>query len=236
MEDSRVSADIRNAPLPRVLEELAARTGIIFEVGLQDTAEVSLSLRGVGLREAIERIVAGRNCIYYHGPGEDGGEQIRFVRVFPRPGSVQQPSLRYIGTGNRTKTGDDTIENAEQALRALAQSGDVDVRQQAVEFLAATRSGTAEQALVLAAGDPAPEVRAAAIEGLAGLGARNPLHVIVKALRDENPGVRHSAITAIALLGDERNLPDLRRMLRDRDPSVVAAAEVAIRRLSAPRP
>ena len=236
MEDNRVNADIRNTPLPRVLEELAARTGIIFEVEIQDTAEVTLSLRGVGLQEAIQRIASGRNCIYYHGTGEGGTERIRFVRVFARPGSVQQPSLKYIGTGVPTKAGDDLIENAEQAVRALAESSDVEVRQEAVEFLATEKTKTSADALNLAARDPAPEVRAAAIEGLASLGAREALRLIVGAFKDENPGVRHSAVTAVAMLGDEGNLRDLRPMLRDQDPSVAAAAEWAIRRLSAPRP
>ncbi len=235
VDDDRVNADIRNAPLPRVLQELAARSGVIFEVSSQDTAEVSLSLRGAGLQEAIERIAAGRNCIYYYEPGEGGRERISFVRIFSRVGAAQ-PSLLYIGTGVRTKTGDEDIESPEQALRVLADASDVGEREKAVEFLAVEGTETAVRALSIAAGDPAPEVRAAAIEGLAGLSARSALPVIVKAFRDGNPGVRRSAITAVALLGDAQNLRDLRPMLRDQDPSVAAAAEIAIRRLSVPRP
>ncbi len=235
VDDDRIHADIRNAPLPRVLEELAARSGVIFEVGTQDTAEVSLSLRGVKLQEAIERITAGRNCIYYYEPGEDGCERIRFVRIFSRAGAAQ-PSLSYIGTGVRTKTGEEDIESTEEALRVLAGNKDADAKEKAVEFLAAAGTETAVRALSIAVGDAAPEVRAAAIEGLAGLGVRNALPVIVRAFRDGNPGVRRSAITAVAMLGDAQNLRDLRAMLRDQDPSVAAAAEIAIRRLSVPRP
>ncbi len=235
VDGDRVHADIRNAPLPRVLEEVAARSGVIFEVGTHDAVEVSLSLRSVRLQEAIERIAAGRNCIYYYEPGEDGGQRIRLVRIFSRAGAAQ-PSLVYIGTGVRTKTGDEDIESPEQALRVLADNNDVDAREEAVEFLAAAGGETAIRALSIAVGDAAPEVRAAAIEGLAGLGVRNALPVIVKAFRDGNPGVRRSAITAVALLGDAQNLRDLRPMLKDQDPSVAAAADIAIRRLSVPRP
>ncbi|NWG14212.1 MAG: HEAT repeat domain-containing protein [Acidobacteria bacterium] len=230
-----VHADIRNAPLPRVLEELAARSGIIFEAGTHDTAEVSLSLRGVTFEEAIERIAAGRNCIYYYEPGENGREAVRFVRIFSRAGAAQ-PSLLYIGTGVRTKTGDEDIESVEQALKVLADSNDVGARESAVEFLSATGSETAVRALSIAVRDAAPEVRAAAIEGLAGLGARGALPVIVKAFGDRNPGVRRSAVTAVALMGDPQNLRDLRRMLSDQDPTVAAAADMAVRRLSTPRP
>ena len=231
-----VVADMRNVPLQRALEELAARTGIVFELGMQDTATASVSLYRVELREAIERIAADHDCIYYYGRDAEGQERLEFVRVFSRASKVQQPSLIYVGTGAITKTGDDAIETPEQALKVLAESGDMDARQKAVEVLAASKTDIAAEALAAAVGDPAPEVRAAAIEGLAGLGERNALPTVVKALKDKHPGVRHSAITAIALLGDSRELQYLHPMRDDPDASVAAAAEMAIRRLATPRP
>lgn len=236
VDGSYVTADLRNAPLQRALEELAARSGIVFELGLQDTATASVSLYRVELREAIERIASDHDCIYYYGRDAQGQGRLEFVRVFSRAGNVQQPSLVYLGTGAITKSGDDAIDTPEQALKILAGGGDIEARQNAVEVLAASKTDTAAEALAAAAGDPAPEVRAAAIEGLAGLGERSALPIVVQALKDKHPGVRHSAITAVALLGDSRELKYLHPMQEDPDASVAAAAEMAIRRLATPRP
>jgi len=156
--------------------------------------------------------------------------------VFSRARNVQQPSLIYIGTGVITKTGDDSIDTPEQALKVLSAGGDVEARQRAVEVLAASKTDISAKALAAAAEDPDPEVRAAAVEGLAALGDRSGIPIVVKALKDKHPGVRHSAITAVALLGDSRELQYLRPMQDDPDGSVAAAAEMAIRRLSTPRP
>ncbi len=236
VEGACVTADLRNVPLQRALEELAARTGIVFELGMQDPATASVSLYKVDLREAIERIAADHDCIYYYGQDAQGQERLEFVRVFSRARNVQQPSLLYVGTGIITKTGDDSIDTPEQALKVLSGGGDVEARQNAVEVLAASKTDISAQALAAAAEDPSPEVRAAAIEGLAALGERGGMPIVVKALKDKHPGVRHSAITAVALLGDSREIQYLRAMQDDPDASVAAAAEMAIRRLSTPRP
>jgi hypothetical protein len=236
VEGGYVTAELRNVPLARALDELAARTGIVFELGMQDAATSSVSLYRVGLREAIERIASDHDCIYYYGRDGESQEHLEFVRVFSRARNVQQPSLLYVGTGAITKTGDDSVDTPEQALKVLSGSSDVEARQKAVEVLGASKTDISAQALAAAAEDPAPEVRAAAIEGLAALGERNAMPIVLKALKDRHPGVRHSAITAIALLGDSRELRYLRSMQNDPDASVAAAAEMAIRRISTPRP
>ncbi len=235
VEGNAVTAEIRNAPLQQVLEELAARTGIVFEVGTQDNPPLAISLYRSPLQEAIQRLVGNNNALFYFGRDTAGQEKIELVRVFSRSNKPAQPSLRYIGTGKITKTLEDTIENPEQALKALAESKQVDVRQKAIEVLVAAKGDVAIQALTAALADDAPEVRVAAIEGLAGLGARSVLPEIVKCLKDPQPGVRQSAITAIALLGDADNIKDLKPMSKDKDASVAAAADVALRKLAARR-
>jgi hypothetical protein len=231
VEEGFVTAEIRNTPLQKVLEELAARTGVVFEVQTQEDPPLSLSLFRVELREAIQRIVGARDSLFYYKAGGAAASP-QLVRVFPRSNVPVQPSLRYIGTGSVTKSGSDVIESPDDALKVLAESLDVDARQRAVEVLVASRSEITYEALLVVVNDPAPEIRVAAIEGFASLGARPALPVIVKALSDGNPGVRQSAITAIALLGDAENVKDLRRLGKDPDANVSAAAEVAIRKLA----
>jgi hypothetical protein len=234
VEEGWVTGEIRFTPIQKVLEELAARSGIVFEVPMQDDDPVTVTFYKVTVQEAIQRLTGTSNSIIYYGDVA-GGSRIQMVRIFSRGGKTPQPSLRYIGTGAITKTDEDTVDTPEQAIKALAENKKVDLRQKAVEVLVAAKGEAAIQALTQAVNDNAPEVKVAAIEGLATLGARSAMPQILKSLGDPHPGVRQSAIVAVALLGDAENLKVLRPMRKDPDASVASAAETAIKKLSARR-
>ncbi len=236
VEDDLVTAELRNVPLQTALEELAARSGIVFEVAQLENDPVSVSFLKVSLEEAVERLIGPGNFIMYYGKSESGQSRIQFVRVLTRSGKSTQASLRYLGTGSITKSGEDTIDSPDQAVKALNESKNVDVRQKAIEVLVASKAEDTVPSLTKAIGDEAPEVRAAAIEGLASLGARAALPQIVQSLKDKHPGVRQSAVMAVALLGDPDNLKDLRPLEHDGDASVAAAADIAIKKLSVRHP
>jgi hypothetical protein len=230
VDDDRITADIRNSPLQKVLGELAERTGIIFEVRAEDNPPVSVHLYGVSFQEAIQRIASDNNTIFFYDKNKP--TRISYVRVFPRANSVEQPSIIYLGTGAVTKSNDD-IETPDQALRVLTENAGLEVRKKAIEILSQTGSAEAIEALLKSVSDPEAEIRIAAIEGLAALGAHEALSGILKSLKDPHPGVRQSAITAVALLGDENNLNDLEPLRMDDDAGVASAAETAIQKLSA---
>jgi hypothetical protein len=231
--DGRVTADIRNAPLQEVLEELAARSGVVFEIQTQQNPAVSLILDQTEMTEAIRRILAGTSdSIFQFAKDSSGKDVVGLVRIFPQDNQPQQPGLKFIGLGKVTKTGEDSPESPEQAATILAESKDLELRQKAIEVLAMSKSELAMQALVNALGDPAPEIKAAAIDGLAGQGSNSALAKIVGALKDKHPGVRQSAIAAIVVLGDAGNVKDLKPLSKDSDASVAMAVEMAIRKLS----
>ena len=230
--DGKVIAEITGTPLQTVLQELAERTGIIFEIRTQDNPLVTLRLDQVPLQEAIKRIASNSNTIFFYGQGAAESEHITMVRVFPRTTPVQQPAIAYLGTGLVTRS-NDLIETPEQAMKVLAEGKDVEVKEKAIEILVASKTDTAANALTLSMADPAPEIRAAAIEGLTSLQAHAALPEIIKCLKDSHPAVRRSAATAVALLGDAGNIKDIKPLSRDKDSSVAAAAETAIRKLSA---
>jgi hypothetical protein len=234
VEEDHVSADIRDALLHNVLEEVAAQTGVVFEVPVQVNPPISVSLYRVTLQEAIQRIVSGTNAVFYYQPGESAGNRIQLVRIFAR--GKGEASLRYIGTGAPTKRAEDALETPEQALKALEESKNLEKRQKAVEMLVLAKGEIAIQGLTKALRDPAVEVRVAAIEGLSAIGVRSALPQFQQALKDSHPGVRLSAVQAIALLGDAANVKDLEPLARDKDGSVAAAAQIAIRKLSGSRP
>lgn len=232
VEEQEVVAEIRNTPLQDVLREVAAWTGIVFEIQSQENPAVSVTFFGVPVAEAIQRLTGNNNAILYYAKDDAGQSQIRFVRVFARAARPQAPTLQYIGTGEITKRSDEIIDTPEQAVSILATSANLTARQLAVEVLVKAKSAPAIQALKVAVSDPAAEVKVAAIEGLASLAVHDAVPQILPTLKDANPGVRKSAVQAIGLLGDSTNVKDLRALLRDQDSSVVAAAEIAIQKLS----
>jgi hypothetical protein len=233
VEDQSLTAQIRVTPLQQILEELAARTGIIFEIESQENPPISITFYHVSLNEALDRLMGNNNSIVYYDRDDTGQSHASFVRIFTRTPRPLPPSLRYIGTGSITKRGSDVIENPEQALTVLAESTELVARQKAIEVLVAARGDASVQALKIALADPAVEIRVAAIEGLASLGIREALPQILPALKDAHPGVRQSAVLAVSLLGDIANVKDLRPLVRDQDPGVAASADLAIRKLSA---
>jgi len=236
LEDQNLTAEIRATPLQQVLQELAARSGIMFEMDSQENTLVSVNFYRVSLQEAVQRLTASNNSISFYDRDESGQSRVRFVRIISRTPRSQSPSLRYIGTGEITKRGVDVIDTPEQALSVLANSTDLNARQKAIDALVSSKTAATVPALRVALSDPAPEVRVAAIEGLVSLGARETLPQILIALRDSHPGVRQNACLAVSVLGDAENVKNLRPLMRDQDASVAASADMAIRKLTARRP
>ena len=231
VEEGNVTADITDSLLQAVLLELAARTGIIFEVRSQDNPSISIHANRIPVQEFIQRITSGRNTMFYYGQGTEP-DRITLVRIYPRTAQIQQPALIYLGAGVVTKTGA-TVETPDQALQVVTGNASIEDRELGIEILVKAKGEPGVKALMDCINDPAPEIRVAAIEGLAAMGASAALPAIIKRLKDEHPGVRQSAATAVALLGNSENLKDLGPLRLDKDASVAAAAETAIRKLSA---
>jgi hypothetical protein len=106
LADGAVTADIADCPLHDVLVELAARTGVIFEVRSEPNPLVSVHLRAVPLPEAVGRIVPEGNIVFIHDEADPG--RIALVRILPRDGAAVQPGLLYFGTGRVTASGRST--------------------------------------------------------------------------------------------------------------------------------
>ncbi|MBZ5498713.1 MAG: HEAT repeat domain-containing protein [Acidobacteriia bacterium] len=236
LEGQDLVGEIRNTPLQQVLEELAAWSGIVFEIESQENPPISINFYRTSLQEAVERLTGNTNSIIYFERDETGQNRVRFVRVLSRNPRPSPPVLHYIGTGAITKRGDEIVDSPEQAVVVLAGSTNLVARQKAIEVLVTSKGAPAIQALKMALADPAVEVRVAAIDGLVTLGAREALPQILPALKDSHPGVRQSAVMAVGHLGDAGNVKDLKPLLRDPDSSVAASAEMAIQKLSGRRP
>jgi hypothetical protein len=235
-ENQELVGEIRNTPLQQVLQEIAAWTGVVFEIPTPEDPAVSIAFFHVPVSEAVQRLTAANNSITYYEKDENGRDQVRFVRIFTRAPRPDAPTLHYIGTGAITKRPEDLVDSPEQAISVLTGSANLASRQKAIEVLVNTKTANAIQALTLALKDPSSEIKVSAIEGLTTLGAHDALPQILLVLKDSDPGVRKSAIQAIGLMGEAIHIKELRPLLRDRDSGVTAAAEIAIQRLSVRSP
>ncbi len=232
VDDAGITMDISNCPLQKVLEDLAARTGVIFEVRTQDNYLVSLHIKTpINLTTAIKRIASQSNTVFIYSEDESSPQSIKLVKIFPAGTGLPQPSVLYFGTGTITKD-NDAIENSEQAIATLLEGKEIGLRGKAIAFLVSEKYVQAGETLLKCISDPAPEIRIAVVEGLAALNVREALPKIIETLKDKDAGVRHSAAIAVSLLGNYSNIKDLRPLRSDKDLSVVAAAENAIRKLS----
>jgi hypothetical protein len=230
VDEAGVTAEIVNCPLQTVLQELAERTGIIFEMRTQDNLPVSLRPnQPVELAEFIKRIASGSNTQFFYS--QDKSPRIAMVRIFSRT-KLPQPSIVYLGAGVATKS-NDVFFYPGQAFRALQENNNTEAREKAINYLVSNKSEGAAEVLMKCVSDPEPKIRIASIDGLAALDARSALPAIVKSLKDSQASVRQSAAAAIALIGDQTNIKDLKPLISDRDDSVVAAANIAIQKLSA---
>jgi hypothetical protein len=227
--EGNVTADIVNCPLQSALQELADRTGIIFEFRSHDTTSVSVHLKKIAMDEAIQRIASSHNVMFEYDQKDN---HIKMVRVFPRTAEIQQPSLVYLGSGTITKTNDD-VNTPEQAIRALAENARLEMKEKAVNVLVSNKSEEATKALMNSLIDPAPEIRVAAIDGLVTFQDHNALPEIIKCLKDKDPKVRLSAATAVAYLGNYKNKSDLQPLIADKDANVAVEAEKALIKWSA---
>jgi hypothetical protein len=227
--DGMVSGDISDCPMQMALQDLADRTGIVFEVWSQDNPLVSVHLNQVGFQEAIHQIAPDHNVVFYYD--ENKPECILFVQVFPRIRTVEQRGLLYLGAGEVAKTNED-VDILEQALKVLDGNARLEVKEKAINLLIHNKNDEAIKGLTGFLSDPSPEVRVAVIDIFAALGVHEALPAIVKNLKDTHPGVRQNAIAAVALLGDAKNIRDLKPLSTDKDPSVAGFADIAIKYLS----
>jgi hypothetical protein len=229
VDEAGVMAEIVNCPLQTVLQDLAERTAIIFEMRIQDNLPVNLRPnRPVELVEFIKRIASGSNTQFFYS--QDESPRITMVRIFPRT-ELPQPSIVYLGKGAVTKS-NDIFFNPDQASKALQESKNTETREKAINYLASNKSEGADEVLMKYISDPEPKIRIASMDGLAALNARNALPAIIKNLKDAQASVRQSATAAVALIGDYTNVKNLKPLISDRDASVADAAKLAILKLS----
>ena len=203
LDDGLLSAEFHDAPLPQVLAEIGKVAGfkLVQVADFNDFPRISGSFEKQPVQEAVERLVANTNRIFFYSQGE-GAESQR-----------ELSQLWLLGPG---EAGDETTQHTEDV--GGLQHEEPIIRSQAVLRLVQQpdEEAVVEKLSVLLQTDPDPLVRSRVAIAFGALKDERAVPELESALQDTNFSVRAQSITALGQIGGERATTTLGNVLLDR--------------------
>lgn len=201
LNDGLLTAEIHDAPLPRVLAEIGKLAGFRFVqvADFDDFPRINSNFEKLPLQVAVERLVANTNRIFFYEGEEDDSERV-----------ISQ--LWLLGPG---EDGVDTTQHSEADSRL--QHEEPLVRSQAVLRLVQQQGAESvlEKLSVLLQTDPDPLVRSRVAIALGSLGDERAVTELESALLDSNFSVRAQSMTALGQIGGDKATMALGGVLLD---------------------
>lgn len=201
LNDGLLTAEIHDAPLPRVLAEIGKLAGFRFVqvADFDDFPRINSNFEKLPLQVAVERLVANTNRIFFYEGEEDDSERV-----------ISQ--LWLLGPG---EDGVDTTQHSEADSRL--QHEEPLVRSQAVLRLVQQQGAESvlEKLSVLLQTDQDPLVRSRVAIALGSLGDERAVPELESALLDTNFSVRAQSMTALGQIGGDRATMALGGILLD---------------------
>ncbi len=203
LKDGLLTAEFDDAPLPQVLAEIGKVAGfkLVQVADFNDFPRISGSFVKRPVQEAVERLVANTNRIFFYSQGE-GAESQRVLS-----------QLWLLGPG---EAGDETTQHTE--VVGDFQHEEPIVRSQAVLRLVqqADEEAVVEKLSVLLHTDPDPLVRSRVAIAFGALQDERAVAELESALQDTNFTVRTQSLTALGQIGGERATMVLGNVLLNR--------------------
>ena len=202
LKDGLLTADIHDAPLPQVLEEIGKLAGfkVVQVADFNDFPRVNSSFTDLPLQAAVERLVANANRIFFYRQDAT----VKSGRALSQ--------LWLLGPG---EAGADTTQRSE-AVSGLQHEEPL-IRSQAVLRLVQQEGEEAvlEKLSVLLQTDPDPLVRSRVAIALGSLGDERAVSELESALQDSHVTVRTQSMTALGQIGGDRAIMALGSILTD---------------------
>jgi hypothetical protein len=231
VEDNLLTLKLKDAPLEKVLTEIAHQAGIQITVYGPMEEYLSAEFSGLPMEKGLRRLMRDFNYVLIYGAekGKRGDPPIKELMIYAKEGKGphKRISPRVIAPqerpSRRLKRG-----SVEALLKALGDK-DPEVREEAVYSLVDIRD---ERVIVhltqVLLNDTDEEVRESAAEALGDLRDKRGIAPLVEALRDKDTGVRESAVDALGEIGGDEVISPLMDALRDEDEDVREAAADAL--------
>lgn len=231
VKDNLLTVKLKDAPLEKVLAEIANQAGISITFYGSMEGYLSAEFSDFPVEKGLKRLIKDFNYVFIYGAGKGkgGGPAIKELIIYAKEGKGphKRISPRVIAPQQRPSRGPKRA-SLEVLVKALGDK-DPEVREEAVYSLAESRD---ERAIAHLAGvllnDKDEDVRESAAEALGDLGDKRAIAPLMEALRDKDAGVRESAVDALGEIGGEEVISPLMDALRDEDEDVREAAADAL--------
>jgi len=202
LNDGLLTAEFHDAPLPQVLAEVGKVAGFKFVrvADFNDFPRISGSFQNRPLQQAVKRLAANTNSIFFYSP-DDGAQSQRVIS-----------QLWLLGPGEAGDISAQPVEAADGLQHAEAE-----IRSQAALRLVQQQGEEAvvEKLSVLLHTDRDPLVRSRVAIALGSLKDERAVPELESALRDTSFSVRAQSMSALGRIGGERATRALGNILLD---------------------
>ncbi|MDO9167884.1 MAG: HEAT repeat domain-containing protein [Methylobacter sp.] len=237
--DAELQLKVRQAPLAKVLDSIASKTGVRMNYSVLPDELVSVNCVGTSVKQVLKCLLVGKADVVFRYAqalsSADGLRQIEEVWVIGAKSEAgQQRSLLHASAETQqpfSLTTEHTNAEPDQTdtLLKMASSNTPAERVEAIgRLLAGGRKGDAavKQTLVAALSDPDAMVRVRALSSLAQREGAGAAAALREAMHDSHVSVR---LTAVDNAGSDEAL--LQQALNDSDATVRQLAEIRLKRL-----
>lgn len=207
-KDGRLSVQVENQPLPRVLDKVSRQTGVGFMIGdgLEEP-RISVAFQNLRLEEGIQQILKDQDAFFFYGAEEQGSTRLRGIWVYPRGGGrrlAPLPPEEWAST-----------KEVEQRLA----DPDPDVRSRAVEVLVERKGKLAVDAVLRGLKDDDEQVRTRSLYAAVRANLALPVDYLSDlALHNASTNIRFLALSGLEELPAGKEIA--KRALADPSPHV----------------
>jgi hypothetical protein len=220
--NDRITANLDEVPLPKVLEAIARASGarIVLHGAIDET--VSADIEGLSIEEGLKRFLRGRNAVFYYKsnstePGNTSGWSLSEVQIFGLNGESSMDlvtsfdfgaeAVTNLAKGRETRSAIETPRDPviDGLAKQLLESSDGEARRDAVRELGQVDDPDVieplSEALLKDADDSVRIAAASALGKTWDEGAVAPL--ALSALHDDSEEVREAAVRALGTTWSE---------------------------------
>lgn len=219
-ERGLLNISAQRAPWRRVFDQITQKTGIRFHYSAPLAGSVTVSIKPLPFRQALERLLGpGTGLICRYGGATDSGTTPAFAQeVWILGGKRIARSEALSNDGSQSAKEATSFDSASGAGEGLDEAGAVDLETGSDSAAARTEI----DALVELAGADDPAVRMQAVSALGDRGAADDTvrATLQAALADEDAGVRGQALQALAIQEGDEAMEHIRQALSDPDPGM----------------
>jgi hypothetical protein len=201
--DSALRLEARQAPLGKILKELATKTGAVIHYSVLPEAPVTASCAGANIWQLMDCLVAKQVGMVTNKPNP--GKPAEFWLLGTSVGSCKAMKVEPIAPQVQATTSPQPVLTPKEQAQA-----DQAMQEQSDQLLEQTKAKD-------------PGQRAEAITNLISGGVKNDPNIrnaLEKAMTDKDANVRTQAITALARRDGEGATDQLRQALKDTDVNV----------------